>query len=386
MDVTGTVTVRDAFDRVSKKQKLYHSVTQDVIDLVCDGIQDTLTRIQLGNDDGVEPESVLTELRRKLDALLPIIQLQKSQMETKWSLSKLVKLLEVSYHPDISLACFSVDFDINLVNKILIHHCYREGLFDVGDCLVKEAGREEETEVRSQFLEFHQIVDSLKLRNIEPAMRWIFANRGKLKQKSSKLEFKLLSLKYCDILREGKSDDALEYARTHFTQYPLHFKEIQKLITCLLWIGNFEKSPYAEIVSPSCWDKVTKELIMEYHHLLDQPINSPLKVALSAGYDSLPSLLKLVHLMALTKQEWQAMKQLPVPLELGNEYKFHSAFVCPVSRDQSSEENPPMQLPCGHVISKQSMMRLSKNCAFRTFKCPYCPAETLASACRQLYF
>lgn len=90
MDVTGTVTVRDAFDRVSKKQKLYHSVTQDVIDLVCDGIQDTLTRIQLGNDDGVEPESVLTELRRKLDALLPIIQLQKSHKETKWSLSKLV--------------------------------------------------------------------------------------------------------------------------------------------------------------------------------------------------------------------------------------------------------------------------------------------------------
>lgn len=382
-----TAIVKDEFDRVTKKQKLYHSVSQDVIDLVCDGIQDTLSRIQLDNN-GVESESsVLVELRRKLDALFPIIQLKRSQKETKLSLTKLVKVLENLYHPDISLACRSIGFDIHLVNKILIQHCYREGLFDVGDCLVKEAGEEEETDVRSQSFEIKQIIESMKLRNIEPAMRWIFANRDKLKQKGSKLEFKLITLKYSDMLREGNRDATMKYARTHFPQYSsLHLQEIQKLVTCQLWIGELDKSPYAEMVSPSCWDKITKELINEYYHLLNQPLNSPLTVALSAGLESLPTLLKLVDVMALKKQEWQAMKQLPVPLELGNEFQFHSIFVCPVSRDQSSQENPPMMMPCGHVISKQSMMRLSKNCANRRFKCPYCLVETSATTCTQLFF
>ncbi|EOA27293.1 hypothetical protein CARUB_v10023412mg [Capsella rubella] len=382
-----TAVVKDAFDRVTKKQKLYHSVSLDVIDLVCEGIQDTLRRIQL-EEDGVEPELVLAELRRKLDAIYPIIQLKKSHKETKGSLSKLVKVLETCYHPDISLACRTIGFDIALVNKILIQHCYREGLFEVGDCLVKEAGGEEEAEVRSQSFEIKEIIESMKLRNIEPAMRWISANSGKLKEMGSKLEFNVVTLKYCDMLREGKRDDAMKYARTHFPRYgSLHVREIQKLMTCQIWIGELDKSPYAEIVSPSCWDKVTKELLREYYHLHDQPSKSPLAVALSAGLESLPTLLKLVDVMALKKEEWEAMEHLPVPLELGKEYQYHSVFVCSVSRDESSKENPPMMMmPCRHVISKKSMTRLSKNCSDRRFKCPYCPATTSSQACRQLFF
>ncbi|XP_010422961.1 PREDICTED: protein RMD5 homolog A-like [Camelina sativa] len=389
MDQT-TAVMKDALDRVTKKQKLHHSVSLDVIDLVCDTIQDTLSRIQLGNNDGVEPESVLAELRQKLDALLPTIQLKRSQKETKLGLDKLVKTFESFYHRDISLACRNIGFDIRLVNKILIQHCYREGLFEVGDCLVKEAGEEEETEVRSQSVEIKQIIESMKLRNIEPAMRWVSANRGKLKEKSSEMEFKLVSLKYCNMLREGNRDDAMKYARTHLTRYCSgHLREIQKLVTCQIWIGKLDKCPYAEMVSPSCWDKITKELIREYYHLLDQPSRSPLTVALSAGLESLPTLLKLVDVMApLKKEEWEEMKQVPVPLELGNELQFHSVFVCPVSRDEScSKENPPMMMmPCRHVISMQSVIRLSKNCASRRFKCPYCSAQTSSPACRQLFF
>jgi hypothetical protein len=56
-----------------------------------------------------------------------------------------------------------------------------------------------------------------------------------------------------------------------------------------------------------------------------------------------------------------------------------------VSRDQGSDENPPMLLPCLHVLCKQSIMKLSKN-STRTFKCPYCPAEATVAHCRQVYF
>lgn len=42
-------------------------------------------------------------------------------------------------------------------------------------------------------------------------------------------------------------------------------------------------------------------------------------------------------------------------LELGSQFVFHSVFACPVSREQGTPDNPPMLLPCGHVLAKQSL-------------------------------
>lgn len=72
----------------------------------------------------------------------------------------------------------------------------------------------------------------------------------------------------------------------------------------------------------------------------------------------------------------QSCEQLPVELELGREYYFHSIFSCPVSKDQSTRDNPPMMLPCGHVLNRESIESICKKDAVRLFKCPYCPHET----------
>lgn len=54
------------------------------------------------------------------------------------------------------------------------------------------------------------------------------------------------------------------------------------------------------------------------------------------------------------------MDQLPVEIELGPDFVFRSIFACPVSRDSSAPDNPPMLLPCGHVLCEQSVQRLAK--------------------------
>jgi hypothetical protein len=84
-------------------------------------------------------------------------------------------------------------------------------------------------------------------------------------------------------------------------------------------------------------------------------------------------------------QKWQTMKQLPVETPLENAFQFHSIFACPVSREQSTAENPPMLMACGHVLCKQSIPKLVKGNS-RTFKCPYCPLEITSSQSRQIYF
>jgi len=47
-----------------------------------------------------------------------------------------------------------------------------------------------------------------------------------------------------------------------------------------------------------------------------------------------------------------------IPLE--PEYRFHSVFTCPVSKDQATEQNPPMVLQCGHVLVRESLTKLTK--------------------------
>jgi hypothetical protein len=49
------------------------------------------------------------------------------------------------------------------------------------------------------------------------------------------------------------------------------------------------------------------------------------------------------------------MDKLPAEVPLPKSYTFHTVFSCPVSKDIASEDNPPVILPCGHVISKRSL-------------------------------
>ncbi|XP_015956162.1 protein RMD5 homolog [Arachis duranensis] len=375
--------IRDAFDHVAKKQKLSYSKSQDIVDQIGHEIEQALISIQLSQES---QKSILTELMLKLNAIGALQQLEGSQKELNISVTKYQKLLDKLLYPDISKVYRTADYDAHVVNQILANHFYHQGLFDVGDSIMKEAGEPEATALRSLFLEMHQILEAMRVKNIQPALTWVSANREKLVQNGFNLEFRIHRLQFIELLRNGNRADALKYARTYLAPFAsLQENEFQKLMGCLLYSGRVENSPYPELVSPSNWTEITEELNRQFCTLFGQSYKSPLSVAMAAGFEGLPTLLKLANVMAVKKHEWQSMKQLPVPLELGKEFHFHSIFVCPVSRDQCSEENPPMLLPCYHVLCKQSIMRLSKSSA-QVFKCPYCPAVATVANCRQLYF
>lgn len=394
-------SVREAFDRVAKKQKLSVSKSQEVIDQVRHEIEQALVDIQsdhvatwalvdVQSDDvatsPIDQRSILSELKNKLNMIGPLNQLEGSQKELNMNLSKYQKVLEKTLIPDISKAYRYVDFDRHILHQIILSHFYREGLFDVADSLIDEAGEPEAISLRLKFIEMHQILEAMKSRNLEPALRWVSENCEQLKESGPFLKLRLHKLQFVEILQKGSQADALNYAKTYLAPLAaVHMDEIQKLMGCLLWVGKLEKSPYSELADPSNWEKLTDEITKQFCNFLGQSLLSPLSVAIAAGIEGLPTLLKLATVMAAKMQEWLAMKQLPVPVELGKEFQFHSIFVCPVSREQSSEENPPMLLPCGHVLCKHSIHKLSKS-GTRSFKCPYCPQDALAAQCRQLFF
>lgn len=381
-------SIKDAFDRVTKKQKLSSSKSQEVIEQIGQEIQQVLSRLQSGQDSASSSDHklILNELKAKLKEIAPLSQLESTQKELNVALSKYPKLLEKSFNPDISKAYRNIDFDTHTVNHIIASHFYREGRFDLGDCFVNESNEQEAASNKSPFLEMFQVLEAMKSRDLGPALNWAARNHDQLNQNGSDIELKLHRLQFVEILQNRGRDEALKYARAFFAPFASkHMAEIQKLMACLLWAGRLDSSPYAELLSSIEWDKLSEELARQFCNLMGQSYESPLSVTIAAGVQGLPTLLKLMNVMTGKKQEWQSMKQLPVPVDLEREFQFHSIFVCPVSRDQVSEENPPMLLSCGHVLCRQSITKLSKNNSTRPFKCPYCPAEVEAGQCKQLY-
>jgi hypothetical protein len=382
-------SVKDAFDRVSKKQKLSSSKTQEMFDQIRQEIEGVLDKMQSANntDQVLDYKTVLNELKASLLKIAPLGQIESTQKELNVALSKYGKHLEKYFNPDISKAYRNIDFDIHTLNQIIANHFYRQGLFDVGDHFLSAVGEPESAAImKSPFLEMYQILQAMQNQNLEPALNWAATNSDKLAQSGSDIVLKLHSMQFIKILQNGGSrDEALHYARTHISPFATsHITDVQKLMTCLLWPGKLEKSPYHALLSPSNWDRLAEELKRQFCNLLGQSYNSPLSVTVAAGIQVLPALLKFMNVMAGKKQEWRSMNQLPVPIEMEKEFQFHSIFVCPVSKEQATEENPPMLMSCGHVLCKQSILKMSKN-STKVFKCPYCPFDIDAAQCKQLY-
>lgn len=50
------------------------------------------------------------------------------------------------------------------------------------------------------------------------------------------------------------------------------------------------------------------------------------------------------------------LKQIEV--DLGKKCWYHSIFACPILRQQTTDNNPPMKLVCGHIISRDALNKM----------------------------
>ncbi|KAF3480678.1 macrophage erythroblast attacher [Arthroderma uncinatum] len=307
-----------------------------------------------------------------------------------------------------------------LVNRAVAMHLLREGEFSTADTFLSEVSRihmssEPDTtmsqaekqateampdieamqsgEIRNQFLLMHELLyEMTEHQNLLPAIEWARNNREALYVRGSNLEFELCQLQFVWLFHGGKENNvsvgsgrlmALEYVKREFPRFQgRYLPEIQRLMGAMAFAPNLEDSPYNSIFNnPNSWERVATSFKGEFCALLSLAAESPLYVAATAGAIALPTLLKLQTIMKEKRTEWTSQNELPVEIPLPRSYQYHSIFVCPVSKEQTTDENPPMLIPCGHVIAQQSLARISKGVKF---KCPYCPSESNAKDARKL--
>ena len=78
---------------------------------------------------------------------------------------------------------------------------------------------------------------------------------------------------------------------------------------------------------------------------------SGLFLTAKVGTLALPQLVKVLKIIR-GKDSMFENNELPVELEFGRDLNYHSIFICPVTREISTRENPPSVLGCGHVLAK----------------------------------
>ncbi|TVY56972.1 LisH domain-containing protein [Lachnellula cervina] len=305
-----------------------------------------------------------------------------------------------------------------LINRAISMHLLREGQFQVASTFLDEAQENppqpspmpstpnfseiDETdlpslksrELQDKFSNMYTILNELKAQNLHPAIEWARANSHELEKRGSNLEFELSKLQFVWLFLgpsvNGLPNDmnnglsgALIYAQQHFQRFQARFlKDIQQLATAMAYSSNLQDSPYYRTFDiETAWDDVSTSFTREFCSLLGLSAESPLYLAATAGAIALPTLLKLYAIVKEKRTEWTTRSELPVEIALPRSMIFHAIFVCPVSKEQTTDQNPPMMMPCGHVIAKESLQRLSKG---GKFKCPYCPGESIPSQAKEI--
>jgi len=240
-------------------------------------------------------------------------------------------------------------------------------------------------------VELHQILKVLRAQDILPALEWAKRSRNFLRARSSPLEFYLHRSQYIRLLFSSHPPNplpALAYANEHLRPfYKDHEAEIKRLMGCIAYLplSKLQASPYADLASPSLHFELEPLFAKEYCASLGMSRQVPLRVVGDiGGGGALARIEKGRKVMRERKSEWSQTDELPIEIPLPPENRYHSIFACPVSKEQATEQNPPMMMLCGHVIAKESLHKLSKTGG--RVKCPYCPTESQLSAALRVYF
>jgi len=431
-------------DRVIKRQKTCAAKTSGILFKIIHALEQTIEH--LSEDATLDPAAAVDDLAKTLDALDAVSAINADTKELHGAIGKLGKLVEKDFDIDVCASLRQIPMDRGILDKIVAEHLYHEGAFEIADAFVLEAGIEDGDELKAPFASMHTVLKHIQEKNLGPALEWAEKHRKVLRkaaaaagggggsgdtvaattsngaifapaegvkratkdweeETASVFEFLLHRLAFLQILEREGQHQALCYARLHFPMFKTtHMKEIQRLMGLLCFSKRLKACAeaqdtkaevlsknnklYADLFNDSLWEALAVDFRRQSCSLIGQAQDSPLLVTTSAGAAALPTLLKLASVASKTQPAVDLAEQnneLPVEMPLGKEFVFNSVFACPVSREQSSADNPPMMLPCGHCLSKQSVLRVAKSIT-RAFKCPYCPKEATLQQCMELKF
>ena len=342
---------------------------------------------QLIENDSTHANTYLKDLERHFRLIEK--RITDDEKEIYSSLVKFGKVMDRTFKSSTSTNTKEAPISPGLeLDKAVLMHLARSGEFDVATKLIEESHVTVPDHLLSEFAHMYGILQYITSKNLNPAIQWAAGKRQELLSRGSNLEFCLHKLQFIRYLVDEKSPKlALQYAQAHLSVFgDRYLDDISQLMSAILYVDKLESSPYSRIFSTPSFDQLYSMFASEFCSFLGLPPDSPLLLAVTAGTIALPAIAKIENIMKAQGAAWTTKQELPVEIELPENLRFHSIFVCPVSKEQTTEENPPMMLPCGHVVANNSLRSLCKDSPNHTFKCPYCPMDSTQTQAKRVYF
>ncbi|GAB5365285.1 hypothetical protein AAMO2058_001044600 [Amorphochlora amoebiformis] len=329
---------------------------------------------------------------------------------------------------------------------VIIHSLMRRGRFDIVDSMVQEMDLKMPVaeSTRKIFEKMHSCCRALDSRDVTPALQWVTeveriycypsnkqANGSgekraacqniHLRSSYKDLRFQLLKLRYLQLVQErcgciyckpiianggknameeegasegggpGKCTGDLLKPITFARKYLAEFagerqRDVERLTGALLFARDLLNSPYKDLYSDQAWKEVRSNFEAVFCRSHGFAGRDPLVVTLLASNIALPKRAKYASVLRARSNLLEEKDQAPLEINLGKSLQFHSTFVCPISKEQSTTSNPPMLLSCGHVISRAAMLKITRTRRSNRVKCPTCPVESAVSQVRVISF
>ena len=248
-------------------------------------------------------------------------------------------------------------YHLTRMDRLLLDHFLREGLFETAAIFTKELGLEDFSDV-DIFLENKEIASTLMEHNLEPAIKWCITHKTKLSNMKSTLEMELRIQEFVELVKVSKFMEAVEYAKKHFKKYMDESPELIQHVMSLIAIhtsilGTMSEELYNEFLSADRWNKLATAFMKESYRLHSLTSESLLSLTLQAGLSSLKttfcddSTSKDDRCPTCSQYLNDLAKLLPYSSHL------HTVVVCRITKEIMDENNPPMALPNGYVYSEK---------------------------------
>ncbi|EJW04126.1 hypothetical protein EDEG_01562 [Edhazardia aedis USNM 41457] len=269
----------------------------------------------------------------------------------------------------------------NLTEKILALDLLRTKQLDVFDSFVCESQSDLQKikEKHEYLMEIQNLMKNDDFRLLE-----LFIEKENLYfKRNMKLCFILFAIEFLQMILHNNRTNAIIFMyhnfRQKFSESPEFIKDSYELIQSLV----DSDIKFIQKIIKSYKDKAFDQFKIDYCLINEMPQKSPFDQLLEAGQNASSILRKFSDNIDIkTFDDIDLNKKIPIDLPVKPTY--HSIFVCPVLKQFCDNDNPPVLLPCGHVISALAVKKLSKKVISTSFKCPYCPYNCNVNQLREL--
>ncbi|CCD24181.1 ubiquitin-protein ligase RMD5 NDAI_0C05220 [Naumovozyma dairenensis CBS 421] len=350
--------------------------------------------------------------RRKLI----IEKVNKSHKQWEYSIRKNLKTSSQQYNKFGKIISNRLkEFDIDNVYSNKISNLRRKDIddaigyhitrYNVGDLPISSNGSGGEEDIlqylktvynvdegiSKKFVEMGTIIQDLKREDSTSCSRWLRLkeNDNIYRPEFSSLEFELYIFNALQSIKKGEDIQAAKYFIQEIPKKLVMKKEkeiFSKISPLLTSVILGEKVPNLELLINEQLEKCISLFTTDFCSYYNLPIDSPIFLITLSGLISFQFFIKYKSIRATAHVDWSTKDELPFDVKLPEFLThFHPVFICPVLKEETTEENPPFSLSCHHIISRKALDRLSKNGAV-TFKCPYCPVNSSRAKTNRVEF